>query len=127
MRVHLADILLQANANEYIRIDSGPLRVYIRSLLSSDDKNVAIAATSALGVSSATEDVQALAVALRDPRDGVFRAAVLSLAFLCNGEATDALTSYAAEATHEDRRRFLDETVERAKAHRQTNGACSQR
>ncbi len=108
VRAELANILIQADNNEFVKVDRDEIRLFAREVLMSANEDAKRTCIFTLGLLNNPNDVSLLReIAEReDPR--TFRSAAIALAKMCGNGAQDALKSIRLNIHGSENRQFLD-------------------
>ncbi len=113
IKVELADILLQAERNGFIDIETLQIHSYLSSRLDTSDVLVIRNSILALGTIDDPSDVPRILALAKRQKEGIFHAAVLTLAEMCNSSAKVALDHLEHEITDVELLEFLVSTREK--------------
>ncbi len=124
VRVELADVLLQAESNGLIKLNTEPLHKYVVDMLESKDSDASISAILALsGVDDPNDVDRIYKIASREQGES-FRASIVSLTQMCNPAANRALESLRTKIKSKNNIEFLDKTMAKANDFKNKTGWC---
>lgn len=112
IRLEIADVLAQQEKNGYQGLDKIAFTQYARSLISSNDTQVANQAMLVLGIAGSASDMSLLESLAENIAESRFRAAVIALLHNCNTTSA-LLEKLKASLTETWRKDFLAETREK--------------
>lgn len=124
IRVELADVLLQAESNGLIKLNTEYLHEYVTSMLESKDHNVLNSAILALSGIADLNDIDKIYKIAKQEQGESFRASVVSLSQMCNPAANRALESLRTKIKSKNNIEFLDKTMTKANDFKNKTGWC---
>jgi HEAT repeat protein len=124
VRIELADILVQAYRNGFIKELDADVHPYARELAAGGDVQLVTSAVQVLATIDDPADVPILEGIANQQAKGTFRAAILALAEMCNAEANVALARMGSSDLQPDNKRFLEETRESLSAFKDRAEVC---
>ncbi|NOY16309.1 MAG: hypothetical protein GXP23_05140, partial [Gammaproteobacteria bacterium] len=124
IKLEIADILLQANANGKIKIDREKFHKFILELIDSADIDVVRNAIIALSIIDDEKDVDKIFFIAKRQLKGTFRASVLTLSKMCNPAAGRALDRLEDHVTKSDRKSFITKTRDSMATFKERTGWC---
>jgi hypothetical protein len=114
IRVELADVLLQAESNGLIKLNTEHLHEYVTSMLESKDPDVLNSAILALSGIADLNDINKIYKIAKQEQGESFRASVVSLTQMCNPAANRALELLRTKIKSKNNIEFLDKTMTKA-------------
>lgn len=107
VKVELANVLLQANRNGFVKLDPTEYHDFALRHARSDDVALSRSAILTLSLTNDRNDVPLLFEIAKESNPGTFGAAVISLSYMCNSEAVRALDHLEQEASAEGPKGYL--------------------
>jgi len=124
VRINLADILLQAEANGKIKIQKEKLHQYVTEKSNSADVDVARTAILILSLIDDEKDVDRVLAIAKQQKKGTFRASVIALSKMCNPAADRALDQLSASLKDKESKSFISETRQEMRSFKETTRWC---
>jgi len=125
IKLEIADILLQADANKVIKINKEEFHRFVLALIDTEDEGIARNAIMTLSIIDDGKDVDKILIIAKRQHPDTFRASVLSLTKMCNPEAEKALDKLEKQVTTHDQISFLKETRSRMTTYKERTNWCS--
>lgn len=126
VRVEIANILLQAERNELINIKKDDLHNYVLSLLNSEDVYVVQKSIITLGLFDYKSDVDDILSIAKKRNEITFRAAVITLAEMCNSASNKALDQLFKIIDDKQLKQYIINTREKAKKFKKRTKWCNE-
>lgn len=127
VRIDIANILLQAEANGKIKIDKEKLHRFVSGLINSSDVDVARNAILTLSLLDNEKDVNKILAIAKQKKKGTFRAAVVALSKMCNPAALRALEQLEKSTTEEELKSYIVETKRESQSFKERSGWCNRK
>jgi hypothetical protein len=127
VRVDIANILLQAEANGKIKVDKEKIHRYVAGLLGSTDIDVVRNAILTLSLLDDEKDVDKILAIAKQQQKGTFRAAVVALSKMCNPAAAKALAQLEESVTQKELRSYVAETRRESQGFKERSGWCDRK
>lgn len=124
VKVEIANILLQAEANGRIEIHREELHKFVSRLINSADVDVARSAILTLTLTDDERDVDKIFSIAKQQKKGTFRASVLTLAKMCNSVASKALDQLEKDVEKSELKSFIAETRASMEAFKERTRWC---
>ncbi len=110
VRIHIADVLMQARNNGLIDIPVSNIHASARRLLKSPDKEVVAATVFVLAQIDDPKDVEELESIALTNEGYLFRSSVVALSMMCNSAAGPALEKIGNLVSSPEKSQFVRET-----------------
>ena len=110
IRLEFADILIQAQRNGLIKVDTEDIHSFVAGLIEKDDVMLSIKAILILSYFNEKRDVHKILAIAKKQLKATFRTAVVALVNMCVPGARVALDDLEKYVTDEKRRRFIVQT-----------------
>lgn len=107
VRLEIANILVQAQKNQRIKVDRHDLHNFVRGLLESEDFFVANNAILTLSAIDDPNDVEKILAIAKKQEPGSFRTAVEALIAMCNKKSREALDELADYVQSADTKAYI--------------------
>jgi hypothetical protein len=127
VRTEVADILLQAHYNGLIKINVASIREYLLKEIRNSDSETARTALLALAPLDDAADVPALVDIAKQFDPHTYRAAVITLARMCNPKASEGLKTVLNASPSSDVRKGIEDVMRHADAAKSTANICGHR
>ncbi len=127
IQVNVVDILVQAHKNGKVTIDIHKAHQFLLSYIEDKDIDVARTAIGALGSFDDPEDVPTLLRIAREQQMGSFRASVVTLAYMCNPSAENALKKLQEGGLNKDRISYITEVRTKSQTFKDKTSWCQPR
>lgn len=112
IRIELANVLIQASNNGFIRFNRGDARTYSRQVARGSPKEARVTAILNLGLLDDARDVDLLKDIGLEEDSQTFRPAVIALARMCDPSAQNALADVRSRVRDQEHREFAHKPVE---------------
>jgi hypothetical protein len=106
VKIEIANVLAQAGSNGYATVDRGALREYARSVVNRSDIGPKPTAVLTLGILGDPADIELLKNVALEENAQTFRAAVISLAKICDKRAEHAISDIGRRSKRPENQRF---------------------
>jgi hypothetical protein len=126
VKIEIAEILMQAEKNNFIEVDKEPFRNYARSIITSQDVFIVWGAIQVLGTVDDARDVEVIVnTAEKRNNRGIFRLAIIALASMCGEAAAAGLSRLDRGITDPEEKEFVNEVAPKYRELRDQARWCS--
>jgi hypothetical protein len=118
IRIEIANVLVQASNNGYVKINREELRKYSKQVIAGSNEKAKATAVSTLGLIKNSGDIEMLKHVALEENPQTFWAAIIALSENCDARASVALKDIKGRVSHSESIKFLQDSSETLKEYR---------